>query len=96
MEERLAAQSRESSLIECEETANSTRSCLCVHFQRKVQETPLLHSRIAFRYRLLPSARLPGKVFRQRGLIDNRLRSGRHSYRRATMGSTRMARRAGM
>ena len=42
-------QSQESSLIECEETVNSTRSCLCVHFQRKV------------------------KVFRQRGLIDNRL-----------------------
>jgi hypothetical protein len=30
-------QSRESSLIEREESVNSTRSCLCVHFQRKVK-----------------------------------------------------------
>jgi hypothetical protein len=56
-------QSRESSLIECEETVNSTKSCLCVHFQRKVQETAVLQSGIAFRYRLLPSARLPEKAF---------------------------------
>ena len=30
-------QSREPSLIEREESVNSTRSCLCVHFQRKVK-----------------------------------------------------------
>jgi hypothetical protein len=41
-------QSRESSLIECEETVNSTKSWLSVHFQRKVQETALLQSGIAF------------------------------------------------
>ena len=35
----------------------------------------MLQSGIAFRYRLLPSARLPGKAFRQRGPIDNLLKA---------------------
>jgi hypothetical protein len=51
--------------------ANCEKLPLCP-LPEKVQETALLQSGIAFRYRFLPSARLPGKAFRQRGLIDNR------------------------
>jgi hypothetical protein len=66
-------QSRESSLLEREETVNSTRSCLCVHFQKKVQETALLQPGIAFRGSCVPRDSLKAFRKRKRGLIDNRL-----------------------
>ena len=52
---------------------NSTRSCLCVHSKGRCKKRLCCSLELLFVFGFLPSARLPGKIFRQRGLIDNRL-----------------------